>query len=173
MILFERYGPLTLGFFRRRIGNPELAAEMNQELYIDLIRGLDRFRGESQLKTWLFRLAHNRLSNLRRRWRTHLDEVTAESTEEMAEILQAGSEEQPDAGAARQERLAALTRCLGRLPEIERAVIIGQYFDETTLAELTERLALTNPSGARAVLIAGQRKLRRCMAESGFGDSGS
>ncbi|MDQ7007079.1 MAG: hypothetical protein Q9Q40_07590 [Acidobacteriota bacterium] len=89
MTLCERDGPLTLSFSRRRIGNPEVAAE---------------------------------------------------SSEAMAGTLQAGSEDRPDAGVVRQERLAALTRRPGRLPEIGRAMIAGQAFDETTLAEPADHL---------------------------------
>jgi hypothetical protein len=46
-----------------------------------------------------------------------------------------------------------------------RAVVVEHYFDGVTLRELTERLSLLNASGSRAVLIAAQRKLRRCMEE--------
>jgi RNA polymerase sigma-70 factor (ECF subfamily) len=135
-----------------------------------VLESLDRFRGESTFKTWLFRLAHNHLSNLRRRFRTHLDERADALPEEVLEGLQDGSAELPDASIVKDEQCRVLERCLALLPEVERGVIIGQYYEDVTLEELTARFKLTNRSGARASLIAAQRKLRRCMEQAGLGN---
>ena len=64
-----------------------------------------------------------------------------------------------------------LWRCIAGLTEVERTVVYGQYYEETTLRELTETLRLTNRSGARAELIKAQRKLRRCL-EKAAGQTG-
>jgi RNA polymerase sigma-70 factor (ECF subfamily) len=165
--LFERYGPITYAFLRRRIGNADTAAELNQELYMAVLEGLDRFRGESSFKTWLFRMAQNRLSNLRRRWRTHLDELPEATPEELMDDLVVSTAAIPDEEYDREARNEALERCLAALPEIQRAVVIGNYYEGVTLEQLTERFGMTNKSGARASLIAAQRKLRRCLEKAG------
>ncbi len=165
--VFERYGQLTYAFLRRRIGDSEIAAELNQDLYIGVMESLDRFRGESSLKTWLFRLAHNRLSNQRRRWRTHLDELPAATPDDLVDVISGSEEDQPDRQFDKSQLVQAMGRCLAALPEIQRAVIVGQYYENITLEDLTRNLNLTNKSGARASLIAGQRKLRRCMEQAG------
>jgi RNA polymerase sigma-70 factor (ECF subfamily) len=165
--LFERYGPITYAFLRRRIGNADTAAELNQELYMAVLEGLDRFRGESSFKTWLFRMAQNRLSNLRRRWRTHLDELPDATPEELMDDLVVSSAALPDEEYDREARNEALERCLAALPEIQRAVVIGNYYEGVTLEQLTEQFEMTNKSGARASLIAAQRKLRRCLEKAG------
>jgi RNA polymerase sigma-70 factor (ECF subfamily) len=165
--LYDRYGPLTLAFLTRRIGNPDLAAELNQDLYIAVIQSLDRFRGESSFKTWLFRMAQNRLSNLRRRWRTHLDELPDAAPDDLVADLKDREDRAPDTVVGREEIKTRLYGCLAHLPEIQRAVVVGLYYDGVTLQELTERFAMKNKSGARATLIAAQRKLRHCLERSG------
>lgn len=165
--LFERYGAMTYAFLRRRLGNPDLAAELNQDLYIGVLEGLDRFRGRSSFKTWLFRMAQNRLSNLRRRWRTHLDELPQSTPEELVGDVVVATGAQPDEELARSEVGGLLKRCLASLTEIQRRVVIGQYYENVTLEDLTRQLELTNKSGARASLIAAQRKLRHCLERSG------
>ncbi len=165
--LFDRYGAMTYAFFRRGIGDPQIAEELNQDLYVEVIKSLPRFRGRSSFKTWLFRLAYNHLSNLRRRWRTHLDEQPVEVPEDMLESLLPGDEDSPEHRLSREALYLQLRKCLARLPEVERAVILGRYYRNVTLDELTRQLELTNPSGARASLIAGQRKLKKCMEGSG------
>ena len=167
MELFDRYGALTQAFLTRRIGNPDLAADLNQELYISVIQSLDRFRGEASFKTWLFRLAHNRLSNLRRRWRTHLDELPDVAPEDLVDQLSDSDDQAPDAVVGRGQVQAALHVCLAHLPEVERAVVLGLYYDDVSLQDLTDRFKMQNKSGARASLIAAQRKLRRCLERSG------
>ncbi|MCP3979463.1 MAG: RNA polymerase sigma factor [bacterium] len=171
MALFDRYGAMTHAFLRRRIGNADVAAEINQDLYIGVLEGLDRFRGDSSFKTWLFRMAQNRLSNLRRRWRTHLDELPDSSPDELMEEIVTSGAELPDEQAVREEQGRSLEKCLAGLPEIERAVVVGQYYEGVTLEELTRRFKMTNKSGARASLIAAQRKLRRCLQKAGIHDS--
>jgi len=167
MELFERYGVLTHAFFARRLGNVDLAAELNQELYISVIQSLDRFRGEASFKTWLFRMAQNRLSNLRRRWRTHLDELPDAAPETLVDQLSDSEDQAPDAVVDREKVRTMLHRCLAHLPEIERAVVVGLYYDGVSLQDLTNRFEMQNKSGARASLIAAQRKLRRCLESSG------
>ena len=164
--LFDRYGAMTQAFFTRRIGNPDIAADLNQVLYISVIQSLHRFRGEASFKTWLFRMAQDRLSNLRRRWRTHLDELPDTAPEDLVDQLSDSDDQAPDAVVDRRKVQAVLHRCLARLPEVERAVVLGLYYERISLQDLTNRCEMRNKSSARASLIAAQRKLRRCLERS-------
>ena len=165
--LYQRYGPATFAFFRRRIGTAEIAAEQNQDLYVSVLEHLGRFRGECTFRTWLFRLARNRLGQLRRRWRVHLDEQPQTVPERLWSELASPSSELPR-DEDRGRIVNALKRCLARLSEIERAVVLGQYYHDVSLRALSEMLQLTNPSGARAALLAAQRRLRKCLEASGI-----
>jgi len=165
--LFERYAHVTDAFFRRRIGTPEIAAEENQELWLAVAKHFAAFRGESTVRTWLFRLARNRLWHLRRRWSVHLDERTDAPPEGFWDALR-GDDESPDRSVETHDRRRRLRRCIAELPEVERAVVFGQYWEGVTLKELTQALGMDNPSGARATLIAAQRRLRRCLERSGL-----
>ncbi len=167
MELYERYRTVTYAFFRRRIGVPDIAAEENQELYLAVLEHLKDFRGESSFRTWLFQIAHHRLAHLRRRWGVHVDERAEDVPEELWGQIAAPSSDNPEHQAGRNETARALRRCLAALPEIERAVIFGQYYSGITLKLLSRELKLANPSGARALLIAAQRKLRRCLEQAG------
>jgi len=166
--LCERYRTMTYAFFRRRIGVAEIAAEENQELYLAVVEHLKDFRGEASFRTWLFQIAHHRLAHLRRRWGVHVDERAEEVPDELWERLEAPAASNPEHEANRRQIARALRRCIAALPEIERAVIYGQYYGSITLKLLSRELRLANKSGARAVLIAAQRKLRRCLEQAGL-----
>ena len=45
--------------------------------------------------------------------------------------------------------------------------MLGLYYDGCSLQDLTDRFEMQNKSGARASLIAAQRKLRLCLERSG------
>lgn len=169
--LMERHAATTHAFFRRRVGNPELAADLNQDLLMTVYAKLDGFEGRSSFRTWLFRLAHNRLSHLRRRWSVHMDERPVEVEERFWSEV-ASAPETPDDDLDAQRRSRSLQRCLADLSDVERAVVFGQYYHGYTLAALTEEIGLTNRSGARAALIAAQRKLRRCLERRGVAAAG-
>ncbi len=63
----DRYGPGMLRYARRLVnGSDADAGEVVQEAFISAWKGLDSFRGESSLRTWLFRLVHRRAVDLLR-----------------------------------------------------------------------------------------------------------
>jgi RNA polymerase sigma-70 factor (ECF subfamily) len=169
--LYERHRTVTYGFFRRRIGIPEVAAEENQELYLTVVRYLKDFRGESSFRTWLFQIAHNRLSRLRHRWSVRVDERTEDVPDDLLQAVRSETAD-PEREAGTSQVARVLRRCIAALPEIERAVVFGQYYVGITLRELTEEMKLTNKSGARSFLIAAQRRLKTCLARAGV-DSGT
>ncbi|GAB4371682.1 MAG: hypothetical protein Kow0062_07440 [Acidobacteriota bacterium] len=162
--LHDEFGASTLGFFRRKVRNPALAEELNQELYLRLTTSLAGFRGECSERTWVFMIARAVLADARRRWWRHL--ADHEVQVDAAELAEAAiTDTSPDDEAALVLLRKRLVRCLRRLDEIARAVVVGHYFHGITLRHLTERMRLPNASGSRAVLIAAQRKLRRCMTK--------
>lgn len=167
--LYEEFSRATFGFFARRVGDPALAADLNQELYLRLSRTLDGFAERSSLRTWVFAAARNVLIDARRRRWRKVAEREVELDADAAEDLRAGSADDAAAQALLVERLRG---CLRLLNDAQRAVVIGHYFGGVTLRELTENLSFGNKSGARAVLLAAQRALRRCIEEgNGGGDA--
>ncbi len=166
--LYERYAAATYAFFHARTRVAHDAADLNQELYLRLSRSLDTYRGECSWRTWVFAIALTVLADHRRgRWRALSHREVLLDPAELSTDL--GYENDPDREAAAILLRKRLALCLRRLDELARAVVIGHYFEGITLRELTEKLRLHNASGSRAVLIASQRKLRRCLDE-GRGD---
>ncbi|HKE13926.1 MAG TPA: sigma-70 family RNA polymerase sigma factor [Kofleriaceae bacterium] len=65
--LYHRYKRRVFGLVTRIVG-PGDSEEVAQEVFVRIFRGLGRFRGDSQLSTWIYRLAVNAsLSHVTRR----------------------------------------------------------------------------------------------------------
>jgi RNA polymerase sigma-70 factor (ECF subfamily) len=62
----QRYGVELLGFLRALAGEDDLAGDAFGELGEDIWKGLPRFRWQSSLRSWLYTLARNALTQLRR-----------------------------------------------------------------------------------------------------------
>jgi len=68
--LYERHSPRVYSLCLRMTGNTAEAEDLTQEVFIQLIRKIDSFRGESKFTTWLHRLTVNQvLMHFRRRKR--------------------------------------------------------------------------------------------------------
>jgi RNA polymerase sigma-70 factor (ECF subfamily) len=65
---YRRYETAILTFFRRRTGDPELAADLTAEVFAAALAGCRRYRpGEAPAAAWLFAIAQHKLSKSRRR----------------------------------------------------------------------------------------------------------
>jgi RNA polymerase sigma-70 factor (ECF subfamily) len=52
----------------RLLGDPIQAQDASQEVFVKAFRNWGRFRGGSEVRTWLYRITVNHCSNLRRAW---------------------------------------------------------------------------------------------------------
>lgn len=57
-VVVERFFRPVQGFFARRVSSPDDRLDLTQETFLRAYQSLDRFRGESKLSTWLFRIAY-------------------------------------------------------------------------------------------------------------------
>ena len=53
--------------------NPEDALDISQDVFIKVYKNLNSFRGESQFKTWLTRIAFNESQNWLKKNKRHID----------------------------------------------------------------------------------------------------
>jgi RNA polymerase sigma-70 factor (ECF subfamily) len=82
--LIQRFQTPVYNLVRRLLVDPADTADVVQEVFVKVFRAIGRFRGQSSLKTWVYRIAVNEAHNQRRwfgRWRSQevgLDDEHAE-----------------------------------------------------------------------------------------------
>ena len=146
---FDRFVDIYSGdvfsLLYRLTENADDAAELTQETFLNAYRSIGRFRGESGLKTWLFRIAVNESRNRFRWWKRRkrertisLDAVIGDSEMTLSDVI-ADRGSSPEDEVLSRERRAALNSALLDLPiSFREAVVLvdieGLSYEETALA---------------------------------------
>ena len=130
--LFDRYENQVYRFALRTFKNPELAEDVTAETFCEVWRAAAAtFKGQARVATWLLAIARNLgISMLRRRSEQALDETAALTIEDAAD--------NPEVTAAKKQRDAIISRCLGALSPIHRQLIDFFYFQDKSIAEVAE-----------------------------------
>jgi len=117
--LFERYERKIFNLIYRLVGDYEEAADLASETFVQALRSFDRFRGEAQPYTWLYRIAVNLCKNYFRR-RGVREKVDGPSLDEQVGLDEDGQIEREIEDWSRAPHRAVERRELQR--EIERAI---------------------------------------------------
>jgi RNA polymerase sigma-70 factor, ECF subfamily len=148
--LWTRHAPHIDIVVRRLVGHdPDLAADIAQEVWIQIFRALPSFRGDSQFGTWAHRIAVNRTLNaLRRTRRTAAMEVDVEDDSAAVE---------PE--AERALLAASIEEAAARLSPGARTVFLLHDVEGFTHEEIATRLGIT-AGGSKSQLFKARAKLR-------------
>ncbi|MEO6655260.1 MAG: sigma-70 family RNA polymerase sigma factor [Pyrinomonadaceae bacterium] len=148
-IAFERLIDLLSGdiyaLLFRLTENAEEAADLTQDTFLKALRSIKSFRGDSELKTWLFRIAVNESRNRFRWWKRRrrdvtisLDATIGDSDTSLVETL-AHRSMSPEDDALTREREYAIKAALIDIPDVYREAIVlcdieGLSYEETAAA---------------------------------------
>jgi len=69
--LIAHYHQPIYSLLARTVHDRADAADLTQEVFVKVFRGVGRFHGESTLRTWIYRIALHEASNQRRWWMRH------------------------------------------------------------------------------------------------------
>ena len=121
------------------LGSREEALDLSQEVFLRVFRTVGSFRGQSSLRTWLFRIVVNQARNRQRWWRRRRqsDQVSLDQhVVDHGEPRQPGDDASPDRVLARKQTARRLWDALDRLPFDQRTAIVLREFDGLSYDEI-------------------------------------
>jgi RNA polymerase sigma factor (sigma-70 family) len=130
-LLMRQHQQRLHAFVRRMVTDPDDAKDVLQNTFIKAWHGLDGFREDSQLYSWLYRIAHNESINHLNKKRRVLFVSNDTVTERLCSTL---DESEHFSGDAIQQKLQ---RAVMRLPPKQRSVFIMKYFDAKKYEEIS------------------------------------
>ena len=144
--IVRRYQHRVFGLALRWMGDPQIAEEVAQDVFIALFRSLSKFRGDSKLSTWIYRVVVNHCKNRKLyRKRRHMRKHEALD----------GKDDPDDDGPARQiahdgpgtdaplhtsEAQQLVHQALDQLDEGQRRIIVLRDIEDLAYEEIGEIL---------------------------------
>jgi RNA polymerase sigma-70 factor (ECF subfamily) len=120
------------------LGDRDDALDVSQEVFLRVFRTLGRFRGQSALRTWIYRIVVNQARNRQRWWRRRhrADLISLDDHVKHCGELEATSEVPPDRLLASKETAALVCEAMNRLPFDQRTALVLREVDGLRYEEI-------------------------------------
>lgn len=138
--LIRQYEKKVYTLCFRMCGNSEDAEEAAQDAFLALWRGIDRFRQESSLSTWIYRLATNACIDTLRRRKKQSGSVSLDDEELFVDAVDISP--QPQETVEHRETQKLLQEGLSALPEEYRKVLILREIEGLSYTEIAESASI-------------------------------
>jgi len=135
----------TLSF--RLLNNPSEACDVVQEVFLKVFRNIDHFRGQSSLKTWIYRITVNEAHNARRWFFRHrrreveLDNDPREMRDWKETIADGGRS--PFDVVLDREQAGIIEAALERINPVFREAVVLRDITDLSYEEIAEVLAVS------------------------------
>jgi RNA polymerase sigma-70 factor, ECF subfamily len=131
----------------RILGDASEASDAVQETFMKIFKGIKSFRGESGLRTWIYRIAISESLNRQRwwkRWRRHapvsIDDTTPNGAR-LVEVTDSGPT--PESACAQMEMEREVQRALNGLSFEHRVAVVLRDVEGLSYEEIAETLGLS------------------------------
>ena len=172
--LIARYHQPIYSLLARTMYNRADAADLTQEVFVKVFRGVGNFHGESSLRTWIYRIALREASNQRRWWMRHKQQevpIEQEVTERnpgaplrLKDTL-VDSAESPFDMVVHAENRARVESALNQVPEPFRTTLILRDIEGFVYEEVAEMQGVSLGT-VKSRLVRGRAYLKVLLTDS-------
>ena len=143
--LVEAHQRMVFSLAVHLLGDQDEALDLSQEVFLNVFRTIGRFRGQSALRTWIYRIVINQVRNRQRWWRRRhrADQVSLdEHVEHSGEFPARPDTSYPDRLLGRKELAAQIWAALDRLPFDQRTAVVLREIDGLSYEEIAFSLGV-------------------------------
>jgi RNA polymerase sigma-70 factor (ECF subfamily) len=162
----------VLSLTTRLLGNAAEAEEITQEVFIQVFKAIDSFRGDSKLSTWIFRIAvnlcKNRYKYLRVRKAAEQQELDPETDHNTHGRAPMTTVPRPDEVVAGRQVERIVQQAIADIDETFRECLILRDVEELSYDEIAEITGL--PEGTVKSRIFRARAILRERVEAALGE---
>ncbi len=127
------------------LGDRDEALDLSQEVFLNVFRTIHKFRGQSALKTWIYRIVINQARNRQRWWRRRhrADQVSLDQhVETHGEPRHPDDDTSPHRALARKQLAERLWGAMDRLPFDQKTVVVLREVDGLSYDEIAYSLGV-------------------------------
>jgi RNA polymerase sigma-70 factor (ECF subfamily) len=149
------------------LGDRDEALDLSQEVFMRVFRTIHRFRGQSSLRTWIYRIAVNQARNRHRFWRRRhrADQVSLDQHIAAHGEFRSSGELTPDRVLAQKELAERLQHALDHLPFDQRTAIVLREIDGLSYEEIAYSLGVAVGT-VKSRLTRARKSLRQELGEA-------
>jgi len=155
--LVQQYQDMIVSTCYGFLGNREEAEDVAQEVFIQVFRKIENFRGDAKLSTWLYRIAVNRsLNKIRSR--------KAQLLVALDQVFDQGDTSTPFDDLQNKERRAVLDDALDKLPENQKTAFILSKQEGLANKKIADIMEMSL-SAVEALLNRGKKNLQKHLVQ--------
>jgi RNA polymerase sigma-70 factor (ECF subfamily) len=126
------------------VGDHNDALDVSQEVFLRVFRTIGGFRGQSSLRTWIFRIVVNQARNRQRWWRRRhrAQQVSIDDHIRSHGELSSGEGVNPDRILGQKQLALRLTAALDALPFEQRSAIVLREADGLSYEEIAYSMGI-------------------------------
>ena len=151
------------------LDNQEEAEDILQEILIKIISKISSFKGESELYTWIYRIAVNTLINTVNRKKL-LEFISFETVQDLQvaggdrDAVRASPDPavQLEKEEVENRKIERLNGCIGRLSHREKTAFYFFYYDRLKQKEIAE-LMKTSVAAVESLVHKAMKKIKKCV----------
>lgn len=144
-LLVAEHHRMVFGLASHLLGDRDEALDLTQEVFLRVFRTIHRFRGQSALRTWIYRITVNQVRNRQRWWRRRHqgDQVSLdEHVQRCGDLALRTDAAAPDRMFASHELAGRLRAAIDRLPFEQRTAIVLRELEGLSYEEIAFSLGL-------------------------------
>ncbi len=158
--MVREYGDMVYRFVYHQVGGVvEDAEDITQETFLAALRSAHRFRGDSRLRTWLFRIAAHKIADHWRSRRRRPPELPLEDWHLTSEDVS------PPAFLEETEVRERVRAALLTLPPHYRTALVLRYVEDVPVAEMAQIMERT-PKSVESILIRAKQMLGQTLGKA-------
>lgn len=148
------------------LGNAEDARDLSQDVFLTVFRSIHRFRGDSALQTWIYRIVVNQARNRQRSWTRRRRDAQVSLEDYASAHGEPRATDQPgaDVRLERRQLAARMRAAIGALPFEQRSALVLREFHGMRYQEIAFSLGVTVGT-VKSRLARGRAALRESMKE--------
>ena len=158
--LVKRHQDLVFSLSFKLTGNRELANDVAQESFIRAWKAIEKFRGDSTFRTWIYRITVNTAWTLRKKAKKHYS-LNIEDTQEPVVI---DEKKDPELVAINSDLSVVLRKALNQIPLEQRIIVELKNIEGRSHKEIADYLDIS-VTAAKVRLHRAHQKLRNILEE--------
>jgi RNA polymerase sigma-70 factor (ECF subfamily) len=140
------------------------AEDIAQDVFVEIYLSISKFRGDSELSTWIYRIAVNKslnfLRSASRRKILSLYESFTGDQEQLVHEIPSGNEYYPDEELLKSEKTRAINQAISKLPSNQKTAFILSKYDGLSNQEIAKVMNIS-VSSVESVIFRAKQNLRK------------